>query len=96
VGEKVMQKYLPEIWGGEVGLLIDAYINKGNGFTNTFSIALTSSKQYHNSSAIPKYTPSINSPFYPLFKRALAKCYDEQCSCGMLTHVFCFKFRNES
>jgi hypothetical protein len=45
--QKSYKKHLPELWGGEVGLLADAHINKGNGFTDTPSITSTSSKQYH-------------------------------------------------
>ncbi|MBD2616343.1 hypothetical protein H6G94_34815 [Nostoc punctiforme FACHB-252] len=54
MAEEVVRKYLPELWGGEVGLLADAHINKGISEADTPSIALTSSKQYHNSSVTLK------------------------------------------
>ncbi|RCJ24392.1 hypothetical protein A6770_28250 [Nostoc minutum NIES-26] len=76
VGEEVVQNYLPELWGGEVGLSADVHINKGNGFTDTPGITSTSSKQYHNSSVTPKQLTPIDSTYPATVQSVLAKCYD--------------------
>ncbi|MBC6433352.1 DUF488 domain-containing protein [Nostoc sp. HG1] len=64
VGEEVVQKHLPELWGGEVGLLADAHVNNAD----TLSITDTSS--------IPKHAIPIDSTFAPTVQSLLSKCYD--------------------
>ncbi|MBW4557141.1 MAG: DUF488 domain-containing protein [Trichormus sp. ATA11-4-KO1] len=73
VGEEVVQKYLPELWGGEVALLA--------------SNSRPAKVDEDISSIKPKLT--INSTFPPTVKKLLAKChasgYPVQCNrieCG--------------
>ncbi|YAF99011.1 MAG: hypothetical protein AB3A66_28865 (plasmid) [Nodularia sp. CChRGM 3473] len=83
VGEEVVQKYLPELWGGEVALLA-----KGIDKSNTPASA--SGNQYHNVSTTAQQNKiPINSTFSPTVQKLLSKChasgYPVQCdrlSCG--------------
>ncbi|YAF98932.1 MAG: DUF488 family protein (plasmid) [Nodularia sp. CChRGM 3473] len=79
VGEEVVQKYLPELWGGEVALLA-----KGIDKSNTPASA--SGNQYHNVSTTAQQNKiPINSTFPPTVQKLLAKChasgYPVQCDC---------------
>ena len=77
VGEEVVQKYLPELWGGEVGSIFgqmpsiaqNTLIETGHGSTDTPSVIKTSIAHRYD------FTP-INSTYPPIVQTLLAKCYD--------------------
>ncbi len=90
VGEIVVQKYLPELWGGEIGSLVGqmpsnrqlTQIEKGHDSTDTPSITKTDN-------FTPNDTTSINSTYPPVVQTLLAKCQDaglkvvcDRLSCG--------------
>ncbi|WP_242063034.1 hypothetical protein [Nostoc sp. FACHB-145] len=71
VGEEVVQAYLPELWGGEVGLLGDdqpvsinklAQMEKGIGLTDTESMTLTSSREHSNVTTNSLISPKQTIP----------------------------------
>ncbi|MBD2448658.1 hypothetical protein H6G76_16165 [Nostoc sp. FACHB-152] len=63
-------------WGGEVGLLADYPKNKDIGSTDTLSITLTSSKQYHTSLVMLKQPIPIDPTYPPVVQMLLVNCYD--------------------
>lgn len=89
VGREVIRRALPELWGGEVGLLSDdqlvfnerlVQMEKGIGLTDTESMTLRSSREHSNvttnSKVSPKQTIPIDSTFAPTVQTLLSKCYD--------------------
>ncbi|MBE9209907.1 hypothetical protein IQ244_26115 [Nostoc sp. LEGE 06077] len=80
VGEEVVQKYLPELWGGEVSLLADNGKNKDIDTTDTPIITLTSFAVSPNSTTnqliTPKQPISIDPTFPPTVQMLLSKCHD--------------------
>lgn len=89
VGEELVQKYLPELWGGEVGLLGDdqlvsykrlVQMEKGIGLTDTESMTLRSSCEHSNvttnSKISPRQTIPIDSTYPQVVQTLLAKCHD--------------------
>ncbi|BAY72933.1 hypothetical protein NIES23_57610 (plasmid) [Trichormus variabilis NIES-23] len=77
IGEEVVQKYLHELWGGEIGSLVGqmpsnrqpTQIEKGHDSTDTSSITKTDN-------FTPNDTTSINSTYPPVVQTLLAKCFD--------------------
>ncbi len=89
MGEELVQKYLPELWGGEVALLGNdqlvsderlVQVEKGIGLTDTESMTLRSSREHSNvttnSKVPPKQTIPIDSTYPQVIQTLLAKCHD--------------------